>query len=91
MMFLKISQYVAALALAEGYGYYRPGFRRSQNGIAAAYNNAERQESVNYRAEHVGAPSGTASYDGGLNFGYHSYGGYGNYGYRSYDNDHYNH
>ena len=31
-----------------------------KNGVAAVYNNAERQRAVNYKAEHVGASSGTA-------------------------------
>ena len=32
----------------------------SYNGIAAPYNNAERQEYVNHKAEYKGASSGTA-------------------------------
>ena len=74
---------VAALAQASGYGY-NPGFRRVYNGIAAVYNNAERQQAVNHRAEYVGASSGTARWNGvpgtGRDFGY-GYGGYGNDGY----------
>ncbi len=83
---------VAAMVAASDYGYYKPGFGRAYNGISAAYNNAERQEAVNYRAEHIGRSSGTARYDGvpgtGLNFGYHGYGNHGNgYGNRGYGYD----
>ena len=68
-----------------GYGY---GFRRTNNGIEAAYNNAARQRGVNYLAERVGASSGTAyRYDvpgTGNYFGAPSYYKGGNYGYGSY-------
>ena len=90
---------VAACAMANynrgygGYGYdsyNKDGFRRVPNGIAAPYSNENRQASVNHRAEHVGASSGTARYYGvpGTNrnfgyrgYGYGGYGGYGRYGY----------
>ena len=81
-----------ALVIEASSGYYRPGFKRTQYGISAPYNNAERQEDVNYKAEYIGRSSGTARWDGvpgtGNNFGYYGY-GY-NRGYdRGYDNDYY--
>ena len=74
---------VAALALADG--YYKPaGFKRTPYGIAARYNNAERQEAVNEKAEYIGRSSGTAREDGvpgtGNDFGY-GYGYNRGYGY----------
>ena len=62
---------LVAMATAYGYGgyhdehhrdYYGDGFRRTPYGIEARYNNAERQERVNFVAEKVGASSGTARY-----------------------------
>ena len=89
---------VAAVASASGYGY-QPGFHRTYNGISAPYNNADRQEAVNYRAEHIGRSSGTARWYGvpgtGNDFGYgYGYGhGYGhdNYGYGHNDGYGYGH
>ena len=90
---------VAALALADGYGYSRPGFKRTYNGISARYNNAERQEAVNKKAEYIGRSSGTARWEGvpgtgndfGYGYGYNDYNrghGYDD-GYRGYRNDGY--
>merc|ERR1711893_186001 len=97
MLAVAVLACVAALALADGYGY-KPGFRRVYNGIAAPYNNAERQWAVNDKAEYVGASSGTARWDGvpgtgrhfGYGYGYNSY-NRNNYGrsYGGYDNDRY--
>ena len=79
-----LAVFACVAAVVSASGYYQPGFRRTYNGISAPYNNAERQEGVNYRAEHIGRSSGTARWDGvpgtGLNFGYRGY-GYGGYGY----------
>ena len=72
-----------------GHGHYNPGFKRTHNGISAAYNNAERQEAVNHKAEYIGRSSGTARWYGvpgtGLNFGYgyghgHGHHGHGHHG-----------
>ena len=77
---------LAALTLASGYDSYRPGFKRTNYGISARYNNAERQEAVNDKAEYIGRSSGTARWDGvpgtDNDFGY----GYG-YGRNAYDRD----
>ena len=63
------------------------------NGIAAPYNNARRQLTVNDRAEYKGTGTGTARYEGvpgsGNDFGYYRYNhgydrGY-NRGYGGYD------
>ena len=68
-----------------GYGY---GFRRTYNGLEAAYNNAARQKGVNYLAERVGASSGTAYRYGvpgtGQYFGAPSYYRRGSYGHNNY-------
>merc|ERR1711893_236026 len=98
MLAVAVLACVAALALADGYGY-KPGFRRVYNGIAAPYNNAERQWAVNKKAEYVGASSGTARWYGvpgtGRHFGYGSHGYDSHHGHNygrhhgGYDNDRY--
>ena len=87
-----LAVFACVAAVVSASGYYEPGFRRTYNGISAPYNNAERQEAVNYRAEHIGRSSGTARWDGvpgtGLNFGYRGYGygdGYGRGNHYSYN------
>ena len=75
---------MVALAVASR-GYYRPGFRRGYNGVSTPYNNAERQDAVNRKAEYIGRSSGTARWEGvpgtGNDFGY----GYARRGYRGRD------
>ena len=70
---------VAALAMASG--YRRDGFKRIGRGAVTPYNNADRQEAVNRKAEYIGRSSGTARWEGvpgtDNDFGYGYNRGYG--------------